>query len=765
MSDKPTSGWGASPAQAKPGGAVAPRLLLRRLREALAAPGDGRSRLDQIVRLIATSMVAEVCSVYLLRGREMLELCATEGLKPEAVNSARLRVGEGLVGVIARDAETVNTSKAHDHPEFRYLPETGEEVYSSFLGVPIQRLGRVIGVLVVQNERPMFYNEEEEEALRLVAMVIAEIADAGTLLPPDPTDENGDQGPFHAIGTGASDGVAIGHVHLHEPRLLLPNPIADDVVHERNRLRDAMDQLRVDIDYLIESAHLPATGEHRDVMETYRLFANDDGWLRRLEASIATGLKAEAAVDAARTDARAKIDRARDPYLRERFNDLDDLAQRLLRRLMAPTQSEDPMPPDAILVARAIGPGELMDYQRGSLAGIILEEGSPSSHATIVARALDIPLVVQAGRCSREAHQGDLAIVNGDQGHVHFRPRSDVVAAYEEKLSLRIQEKQAFAALRGTPAVSTDGYHIKLLINAGLSADLPNLPESGAEGVGLLRTELHFMLNRQMPTRDEQTRFYSHILDKAGDKPVTFRTLDVGSDKVLPFLKQLSEENPALGWRAVRLGLDRPAVLKMQAQALLRAANGRPLRVMFPMVANFHEFKRAREIVLQEVERLNTVRHLPPSKLEIGAMLETPSLVFEDDRFFKLVDFLSIGGNDLLQFFYAADRMNERTAGRYASTSHPFLRMLRTIVERCRTNDTELSFCGEAAGKPVDALALAATGITSLSMRPAAVGPVKRAIRAADLGAISDAIAEAERHGTPARQAMIDYCSTQGIPV
>jgi len=263
MIDKPTSGWGASPAQAKPGGAAAPRLLLKRLREALAAPGDGKARLDQIVRLIATSMVAEVCSVYLMRGREMLELCATEGLKPEAVNNARLRVGEGLVGVIARDAEAVNTANAREHPEFRYLPETGEEVYSSFLGVPIQRLGKVIGVLVVQNERPMLYNEEDEEALRLVAMVIAEIADSGTLLAPEPGDEDGDRGPFHAVGTGVSDGVAIGCVHLHEPRLLLPNPIADDVDLERTRLRDAMDQLRVDIDQMIESSNLPSAGHGR----------------------------------------------------------------------------------------------------------------------------------------------------------------------------------------------------------------------------------------------------------------------------------------------------------------------------------------------------------------------------------------------------------------------------------------------------------------------------------------------------------------------
>ena len=764
MTDKPASGWGASPETAKPGGAAAPRLLLRRLREALAAPGDGQQRLDQIVKLIATSMVAEVCSVYLLRDRDMLELCATEGLKPEAVHNARLRVGEGLVGVIARDGETVNTSKAREHPEFMYLPETGEEIYSSFLGVPIQRLGKMLGVLVVQNERPMLYYEDDEEALRVVAMVIAEIADAGSLLPPDGADSE-DRGPFHAVGTAAADGVAIGQVHLHEPRMLLPNPIAEDVTMERERLYGAIMLLRNDIDAMMESSQIPATGEHRDVLETYRLFANDKAWLRRLEEGIAKGLKAEAAVDAVRTETRNKIDRARDPYLRERLNDMDDLAQRLLRRLAGPSPDQQELPDKAILVARSIGPGELMEYSHGSLSGIILEEGSVSSHATIVAKALDIPLVVQTGRCAREANQGDPAIVNGDQGHVHFRPRSDVIAAYQEKLTLRLQERQAFAALRNKPAVTRDGTHITLMINAGLSADLPNLPESGAEGVGLLRTELHFMLNRRMPTRDEQTKFYSHILDKAGDRPVCFRTLDVGSDKVLPFLKQMPEENPALGWRAIRLGLDRPAILKMQAQSLLRAARGRPLRVMFPMIADFHEFQRARHIVLQEAERLNTARHTPPSQLEIGAMLETPSLVFEHNRFFELTDFISIGGNDLKQFFFAADRMNELTASRYDTANIPFLKVLRMVVERCRSNGTALSFCGESAGRPLDALILAATGITTLSMRPAAIGPVKRAIRAANLNDIRTVIKKAEEECGSVRQSMIEHCHNASIPI
>ena len=760
MSDPFASGWGAG---AKPGprAAASPRLLLRRLRQALAAPGDGQQRLDQIVTLIAQSMAAEVCSVYLMRGQDTLELSATEGLKREAVGRSKLKLGEGLVGVTAREGRPVITAKAREHPDFRYLPETGEEIYSSFLGVPIQKLGKTMGVLVVQNERAVSYREEDSEALALVAMVIAEMAEAGTLMPRDPDAEDTRE-PIHITGQGAADGVALGPAHLHEPKLLLPNPISDDPGQERERLREALEQLRLDIDQMLGDEEL-AEGEHRDVLETYRVFANDPGWLRKLEELIASGLTAEAAVDAARTEARAKLGGASDPYLRERFNDMDDIAQRLMRRLIAHDGDTAEVVEGSILVARTMGPGELMDYPRGVLAGIVLEEGAVSSHAAIVARALDIPLIVQVHGVTREVDAGDTSIANGDHGHVHVRPRPDVVTAYEEKLSLRAQEKASFAALRDLPATSLDGVEVGLYMNGGLAADLPSLNESGAEGVGLLRTELHFMLNKTMPTREQQAAFYSHVLDKAGERPVNFRTLDIGSDKVLSYMKQPREENPALGWRAIRLGLDRPVVLRMQIQALLRAAKGRPLRLMFPMVAALLEFEKARDIVLEEVERLDI--HLQPEALKIGAMLETPSLAFAQDRFFELADFISIGGNDLVQFFFAADRTNEKTAGRYEVTHPAFLSLIRMIVARCEAAGTDLSFCGEAAGRPLDALALAAAGVRSFSMRPASIGPVKRAIRAAEVAEIDRVARNAEASGVRVKQALIEHCMESMIPI
>ncbi len=763
MSDPFASGWGAGP-KPGPGAAASPRLLLRRLRQALAAPGDGQQRLDQIVTLIAHSMAAEVCSVYLIRGQDTLQLSATEGLKAEAVHEARLKIGEGLVGVIARDGRPVVTAKAREHPEFRYLPETGEERYSSFLGVPIQKLGRTMGVLVVQNERPLNYSEEESEALSLVAMVIAEMAEAGTLLTNATGEgEHHSREPIHIQAQGAADGVAIGPAHLHEPKLLLPNPIAEDPAHERARLQDALGRLRADIDAMLDGDGVADEGEHREVLETYRMFANDRGWVRKLNEYIVSGLTAEAAVDAARTEARAKLRGAHDAYLRERFDDMDDIAQRLMRRLITPDADAAMPATGAILVARTLGPGEIMDYPRGLLGGIVLEEGAISSHAAIVARAMDVPLIVQAGGITREAETGDPMIVNGDQGHVHIRPREDVVTAYEEKLSLRAQEKATFAALRDLPSRTLDGCDVTLYMNGGLVADLPSLDESGAEGVGLLRTELHFMLNKAMPTREDQARFYGHVLDKADGRLVNFRTLDIGSDKVLPYLKQPREENPALGWRAIRVGLDRPVVLRMQLQAMLRAAAGRPLRVMFPMVAAFAEFEKARGMLLEEAEKVDA--EMRPESLKIGAMLETPSLAFAQRRFFEMADFVSIGGNDLVQFFFAADRTNERTAGRYEVTHPAFLSLVRMIVERCGEAGTELSFCGEAAGRPLDALALSAMGIRALSMRPASIGPVKRALRAADLAALYAVAEDAEASGQRVRDALIQHCHENMVPI
>ncbi len=741
------------------------RTLLKRLRDILAEQGEGQERLDKITYIIACSMDADVCSIYLRRDEKTLELCATEGLNPESVHQTRLRVGQGLVGRIADLARPVQSKDAPAAKGFRYMPETGEEVFSSFLGVPIQRLGEVLGVLVVQNREPRVYTEDEVYGLEVVAMVIAEMAELGAF-----TAEGQQamamphQRPFFAKGIVGQEGVAEGHVVLHEPHIVIANPVADDPESEKKRLAEAFAKLQAEIDRMLKTDQLAATGEHREVLEAYRMFAHDRGWRQRMEASIESGLAAEVAVEKEQSNTRTRMERVTDAYLRERLHDLDDLANRLLRILAGRDGNGADMPDDAILVARNIGPAELLDYGR-KLKGVVLEEGSVGSHAAIVARALAIPLVIQAARITREALSGDEILVDGDAGVAHLRPEESVKTAFHEKIAMRAEAQEEYAALRDLPAVSTDGQRIRLEMNAGLMADLPSLEGSGAEGVGLYRTELQFLLRSSVPKRTEQADLYSRVLDAAKGKPVTFRTLDIGSDKVLPYMKRQDEPNPAMGWRAIRLGLDRPGVMRMQFQSLLRGAKGRPIRVMFPMIAQFDEFRAARDMLLEEIRREKTKRHSLPSDVKIGAMLETPSLAFAPDQFFRMADFISIGGNDLKQFFFAADRENERVRRRYDTLNVSFLSFIEQIANRCNDNDTPVSFCGEDAGRPVEALAFAAMGLRTLSMRPASVGPIKRLIRYVDLGKTKTIIDQARASGEQSvRPALEGWLKSIGAP-
>ncbi|MBK5934983.1 phosphotransferase system enzyme I (PtsP) [Rhodovulum imhoffii] len=733
------------------------RNLLRHLRTALAEPGQGQERLDRITTLIAGQMGTDVCSVYLFRDPDTLELCATEGLNPGAVHKTRLRVGEGLVGRVAKTSQPLNTGNAPQERGFRYMPETGEEVFSSFLGVPIQRLGERLGVLVVQAREGRQYSDDEVYALEVVAMVLAEMTELGAFVGEGEALSALHQRPAIFRGTVAQEGVTEGHVWLHEPRVVVTTPIAEDPQVELRRMGEAIDQLRVSVDEMLNAAP-GGDKEQLQVLEAYRMFANSRGWKRRMEEGIGAGLSAEAAVEKEQSAARTRMQMVPDPYLRERLHDLDDLSNRLLRILTG--QGEDTgaeRPADPILIARNIGPGELLDYGR-SLRGIVLEEGSVGSHAAVVARALSIPLIINAGRITTEALNGDHIMLDGEQGIIHLRPEETVINAFKDKMAMQAKAQRRYASIRKEPAKTLCGTTIALHMNAGLMADLPSLQSSGAEGVGLFRTELQFLVRSKVPRRGELAALYSRVMEAAGDKRVVFRTLDIGSDKVLPYMKPQDEPNPAMGWRAIRVGLDKPGVMRMQLQALIRAANGRRLTVMFPFIAQLDEFRLARDHLLREIEREDRLGRPLPSKLEIGAMLETPSVAFAPRQFYELADFISIGGNDLKQFFFAADRENERVRRRYDTLNVSFLSLLEQIVERCRDTDTPLSFCGEDAGRPVEALCFAAIGLRALSMRPASIGPVKHMLRKANLAEARAVIDAARASGVQSvRPAVMDW--------
>ncbi len=715
---------------------LGPRVLLRRLREVMAEPETAQAKLDKIVMIIAANMVAEVCSIYVMRPGNVLELYASEGLKAEAVHKSKLKTGEGLVGLIGEQAIGLNLSDAQTHPAFKYLPETGEEIYQSFLGVPVMRGGAVIGVLVVQNRTKRNYSEEEEEALQTTAMVLAEVIASGDLqeVARETAIDVAHMRSHNLRFDTLAEGIALGQVVLHEPRVEIENLIAESIPKELKRLEGAIEQLRAQVDELLDGSDAMRATDYSDVLETIRMFAHDKGWVNRLRDAVQTGLTAEAAVERVQNDNRARMMRMQDQYLRERMHDLDDLSNRLLRILTGAvaTASRTDLPANAIVVARNMGPAELLDYDRGKIRGVILEEGGKTSHVAIVARALGIPGIGLAEGLIDLIDPGDDIIVDGGTGEVFVRPSQELQRAYSEKVRFYARKQAQFAALRDLPAVTKDGFEVELNINAGLIVDLPHLHDSGAVGVGLYRTELQFMMAQRFPRLSSQMRHYAQILDHTKGKPVVFRTLDIGADKTLPYLRQPREENPALGWRSIRMALDRPALLRLQLRAMLMAGVGQDLRIMFPMIADVDEFRQAKAAVDKEVAYLTGRKHALPKSIKIGVMIEIPSLIWQLDHLLPLVDFASIGSNDLVQFLFASDRGNPRLAGRYDPLSPAALSAMRMIVEKGRQHGKKVTLCGELGGRPLEAMGLVGIGMASMSMVPSGVGPVKAMIRSLD---------------------------------
>ncbi len=742
------------------------RILLRKLREIMGAADSAQMRLDQLVAMIASTMVADVCSIYLTRG-PFHELFATEGLERQAVHRTRLKLGEGLVGMVAEAAQPLNIADAPAHERFAYRPETGEEAFHSFLGVPIVRSERTFGVLVVQNRVERLYGDDEVEALQTIAMVLAEMVAANAFgdLSEIAEVEARPSRPELSLGKSLSEGIVIGVAVMHEPHAPLGRVIADDPAREEERLAHALAQVRGTLVRMLEGEAGRISGVSRDVFETFVMLANDPNWEAKLRHGVGAGLAAEAAVERVRGEHRAKLNAARDHHFRERMQDLEDLDNRLLRALAGEDEGGPrSLPDNAILIARDLGPAELLDYGAGRLAGVALEGGGSTSHAAIVARALGLPMVgLLPGLLSR-VEAGDAVILDGERGEVRLRPERSVVKAYEQRLALRSERAAEFARFRDTPAITHDGERITLLLNAGLALDVHHLDEVGAEGVGLFRTEFQFMVSETMPRLASQEQLYSDVLKQAGERPVTFRTLDLGGDKVLPYVEAEREENPALGWRALRIGLDRPALLRYQLRALIRAGAGRRLRIMFPLVTTVAEFDAARALVELELSWRTRRGGEAPAKVEVGAMVEAPSLAWAVPELKGRADFLSIGTNDLMQYFFAADRGNERVADRYDILSAPALRFLRRIREDADAAGLQISICGEAAGKPLEALAFIALGFRRLSMPASGVGPIKRLVLSMDARAAARAIEPIlTGSGASARGQLVEIAEKHGF--
>lgn len=762
------------------------RLLLRRLRAVMAEgtplaeaqAGDGaavdhaQDRLNQMAELIARNMVAEVCSIYLRRAGDVLELFATHGLKQEAIHNTRLRVGEGVVGDVARQASPLNLSDARAHPGFAYRPETGEEEFHSMLGVPILRGGRVVGVLAVQNRTQRHYTDDEVETLETIAMVAAEMVSQPGFVSAEEL-RHGDSDhilPERLSGIRLNDGPAMGQAVLHRPRPAITKTIADDVKLEVERLKAALARMHTALDLMLEDKDLKDQGEHRDVLETYRLIAEDQGWLRRIRETIDGGLTAEAAVVKVQDQTRARLRQLNDPFLRERMTDFNDLANRLLQHLAEDHETDDRssehLPEDLIIVAATMGPAELLDYDRERVRGVVLEEGSPTSHVAIVARALDIPVVGRVKGLLSRIDAGDTVIVDGEHAQVFVRPGDDIQSSFREAIHNRAVQAEANAALRDLPAVTRDGETIDLLLNAGLLVDMAALHETNAAGVGLYRTEIPFMVRSAFPGVTEQAELYERIFELAAGKPVVFRTLDIGGDKALPYLDEPRDENPAMGWRAIRIGMDRPAMLRQQMRALIRAARGRELHVLFPMISEVAEYRAARHLVDIEVRRAERAGAPVPEQVRVGAMLEVPALTWQLPALLEHVDFLSVGSNDLLQFLFASDRGNPRLSRRYDSLAPPVLSMLKTVVCQSQAAGKPLTLCGEMAGHPLEAMALVGLGFRRLSVAAPAMAPVKQMIRSLDSSEIArylDRQIDCADHSL--RQKLADFARDHGVSV
>jgi phosphotransferase system enzyme I (PtsP) len=719
--------------------AASAREILTGLHDIMAKRGSAQSKLDRVVDLIAEAMGSAVCSIYLLRNNS-LELFATHGLRKEAVHVTRLRMGEGLVGIIA-EGRILNLAEAAEHPAFAYRPETGEERFHSFAGVPIVRLETPIGVLAVQNAEPRRYEDVEIEALQTVAMVLSEMIGAARLVDGARRSRLRSAGPLRLSGLKLVAGMARGEAVFHEPRIVVEHIVAEDTEAERERVYGAFRRMREQIDNMAKEAEFGTTAEHQEILETYRMFAYDEGWSRRINQAIDSGLTAEAAIERVQQRMRARMQEIDDPLLQERMHDLEDLSNRLLRIVSGRmgTAAQSGLTRDTVLVARNLGPADLLEYDRRRLKAVLLEEGSLTSHMTIVARAIGVPVIGRLNDIRHSVEEGETILVDGDNGSVIIRPTRPLATGFEQRMAMSQKRRAEFAAVRTLPAQTLDGVHVSVMVNAGLAEDAAALPMTGADGIGLFRTEFQFLVSATLPGRDRQQRLYTKVLEFAGERPVVFRTVDIGGDKALPYLTDEAEEqaeNPAMGWRALRLSLDRSTLMKAQARALIEASAGKVLRVMFPMVSEPWEYEEARSLFEKQVAWAARAKRPVPTRVDYGAMLEVPSLAEMLDQLLPRLDFISIGTNDLTQFLFAADRSDPRLAQRYDWLSPAILRFLKRVLDAARAAGVPARVCGEMAGRPLEAMALIGIGAENFSITPAGVGPVKAMVRSLDAAAV-----------------------------
>ena len=750
--------------------ATSPLALLRLIRDAMAQAASAQLRLDHVVRLIASGFSSEVCSVYLLRAGDIFELFASQGLKASSVHATRLTVGQGLVGEIAATAEPLNLAHAENHPKFEYRPETGEEIYSSFVGVPILQGGKVIGVLVVQSKEAREYSADQVEVLQTVAMVMSELAISGQLVAAQEiATATGGLVAQQLSGIRLSAGMAKAPAVLHERKIVITQYVASDMQHERERFAVALRSLQESFDRHMQDAKMEEGDEKRELIETYLLFTQDRGWLSRIDEAIGSGLTAEAGVKKVQEELRAKMSQLASPYIKERIQDLEDLSNHLLQVLLGKelTPSALELPDEFILVARTLGPAELLNYDHKRIKGLIIEEGSTTSHTAVIARAMDIPAMAKVDKAASIIQPGDMVILDAEAGNIFVRPSDEVEAAMDKHIRQFSAREMTYASLRALPAVSTDGTNINLNVNAGLFVDAASVMQEGVAGIGLYRTELPYMTASSFPGVETQVQLYSSIIAQLPDKRIIFRSFDIGGDKKVPYLHAGEEENPAMGWRATRIGIDRPGILLTQIRALLTASSGKPLHIMFPFIAEVGEFDKVKAMVERACEAMKKRGETLPTDIKLGIMVEIPSILWQLDAILPKLDFISIGSNDLMQFLFAVDRGAPHMADSYDTLSPVMLKVVQGVVQKAAQYHVEVSFCGEMARRPLDALALISVGVRNLSVSASALGAIKAMVRSVNLAESSNYVEYllANHHPSSIRSWLASYARDHGVIV
>jgi len=689
--------------------------------------------LAHIVKIVREQLGVDVCSLYLLQAKTLI-LVATDGLDVSSVGKVRMEIREGLTGLAVEKLQPIIVNEASQHPRFKYFPETGEEKFRTFAAVPLMERQQVVGVLTIQTVQAREFNPMEIELLKVIAFQLSGVVQNLVTLEVLQQEGKSDRRPRELKGIAVAPGFGIGPAFFLRPGVQpvivpLSSSGISDLKEEWKKLKGALEKASEDLVRLEKKLFKKFSRKISDIFYSHRMILSDPDFLKKLKEEVLNGRSASQAVNEVIGEYIQHFEKIEDPHFRERAADLEDLRQRVLEHLVGRRTAKTQERAEGILVAETLVPSDTARLDPERIKAIVTSRGGLTSHASILARSLGIPAVMGVEGLAAKIKPGDLLIVDGNEGKIFIHPERSVLRHYE-----RIQERYAdqivlFQKYAAEPAITQDGRRISLEANVGMLSELPRLRYFGAEGVGLYRTEYPFMTRRKLPEEDEQWDHYRKVLLEAGGLPVTFRVLDAGGDKPMESLGHAPEANPFLGYRSIRLFLNRPEILETQFRALLRASTEGPVRILVPMISGIEELRGIRRIYesAQKTLRNQKISFVPD--LPFGIMIEVPSAVQMVEHLVQEADFLSLGTNDLIQYTLAVDRNNEKVAGFFEPLHPAVIASIARVAEAGEKAGKRVGVCGEMAGDPKMASLLVGLGVTQLSMIPQNVPKVKKTIR------------------------------------